>query len=150
MIRGYFLGRPRPRSYVDLHVEFPDANSGALSIPFLIDTGADHTLLSPTEGVRLRQDLGIDLLSLPRGEPIGGVGGYLETRTIGAYMTIGGYTANVQISLAEPPTYGNLPEMPSLLGWDIIRNFAVFLEHHTNSVVLLEREDTELANFIDR
>ena len=150
MIRGYFLGRPRPRPYVDLTVEFPTAGNGSLDIPFLIDTGADHTLLSPAEGVRLRQDLGVDLLSLPRGEPIGGVGGYMETRTIEVSIAIGSYTTNVQASLAEPPTYGKFPEMPSLLGWDILRAFALYIEHRANSVLLLERGDTEHVNFVAR
>lgn len=86
MIHGRFRGDIRPRPYVDLNVGFPVADNWSLDIPFLIDTGADHTLLSPAEGVRLHQDLGVDLLSLPRGEPIGGVGGYMETRTIGVSM----------------------------------------------------------------
>ena len=149
MIRGRFRGDIRPRPYVDLNVGFPVADNESLDIPFLIDTGADHTLLSPAEGVRLHQDLGVDLLSLPRGEPIGGVGGYMETRTIGVSMTIGSHTANVQASLAEPPTYGNLPVMPSLLGWDILRDFTLFIEHRTNRVLLLEREDTERVKLID-
>ena len=150
MIRGYFLGRPRPRPYVDLNVGFPVADNGSLDIPFLIDTGADHTLLSPPEGIRLRQELGGDLLSLPRGEPIGGVGGYMETRAIGVSMTIGSYTASVQASLAEPPTYGDLPVMPSLLGWNILREFALYIEHRTDSVLLLEREDAERVELLDR
>ncbi len=150
MIRGYFLDRPRPRPYIDLIVEIPVADNRSLVVPFLIDTGADHTLLSPAEGIRLHQDLGVDLLSLPRGEPIGGVGGYMETRTIEVSMTIGSYTATIQASLTEPPTYGDLPVMPSLLGWDILREFALYIEHRTDSVLLLEREDAERVELIDR
>lgn len=148
MMRGYFLDRPQPRPYVDLTVAFPVADNGSLVVPFLIDTGADHTLLSPAEGIRLRERFGVDLLSLPRGEPIGGIGGYMETRTVRMSVTMGSYTANVHASLAEPPTYGNFPEMPSLLGWDILRDFTLLIEHRTSSVLLLEQGDVERVNFI--
>ena len=148
MIRGYFrYGSGRHRPYVDLAVRFPVAENASIEIPFLIDTGADHTLLSPTEGVHLRQELGIDLMSLPRGESIGGVGGYIETRTIETVIAIGSYVSTLSISLAEPPTHGNFPLMPSLLGWDVIGDFAIFIEQRTNRVLLLERGDIEHIKF---
>ena len=53
MISGYFQDEDSIlRPFVDLTLEFPIANNQALEIPFLVDTGADRTLLSPFDGVR--------------------------------------------------------------------------------------------------
>ena len=128
MIRGYFQEEDLIlRPYVDLELVFPIANNQSLEISFLVDTGADYTLISPLEGVRLRRDLGIDLLSLPFGIPIGGIGGQLETRMIDATVDIGEQSISTTLSLVEPPP-GYFPTMPSLLGRDILYQLALFME----------------------
>ena len=76
MILGYFQDEGSfSRPYIDLTLRFPVANNQSLRISFLVDTGADHTLLSPLIGVRLRRRLGVDILDLPFGSPIVGIGG---------------------------------------------------------------------------
>ncbi|MCJ7443947.1 MAG: retropepsin-like domain-containing protein [Methanotrichaceae archaeon] len=47
-------------------------------IDFLIDTGADATMLSPQDAMRI----GIDISSLDQGGEISGVGGSIETRVL--------------------------------------------------------------------
>lgn len=150
MILGYFQtegGFQRP--YVDLILQFPVADRRQLEISFLVDTGADRTLLSPTEGVRLRQQLGIDLLSLPFGSPIGGIGGQTETRMIDATLDIGKQSISTTLSLAEPPP-GHFPTMPSLLGRDILYQLALFMEHKTDRLMLLDETETEHTSFTAR
>ena len=73
MIRGYFLaGGNIRRPYVNAVVEFP--SSGRLiSAPFLIDTGADCTILSAQAAV----EAGIAPTTRPSGVPTRGVGGVL-------------------------------------------------------------------------
>ena len=69
----------------------------------MVDTGADRTLLSPFVGARLHERLGVDILSLPFGTPIGGIGGQTETRTIDATLDIGELSISATLSLVEPP-----------------------------------------------
>ena len=147
MILGYFQteGRFR-RPYVDLILQFPFADNRQLEISFLVDTGADRTLLSPTEGARLRQQLGIDLLSLPFGPPIGGIGGQIETRMIDATLDIGEQSISTTLSLVEPPP-GQFPTIPSLLGRDIIYQLALFMEYTKDRLLLLDELDTEHIRF---
>ena len=147
MKSGYFRHQDSiQRPYVDLILEFPIANNRSLEISFLVDTGADRTLLSPTEGARLRQRLGVDLLSLPFGAPIGGIGGQTETRMIDATLHIGEHTISTTLSLVEPPP-GQFPTMPSLLGRDIIYELALFMEYKTDRLLLLDESETEHISF---
>ena len=150
MIPGYFQDENSIlRPFVDLTLEFPIANNQSLRIAFLVDTGADRTLLSPVDGVRLRGELGIDILGLPFGSPIGGIGGHLETRMIDATIDIGEQPISTTLSLVEPPP-GQFPTMPSLLGRDIIYQLALFMEHRTDRLLLLDESETEHIRFSAR
>ncbi|MCY4654763.1 MAG: hypothetical protein OXC95_16565 [Dehalococcoidia bacterium] len=120
-----------------------------MEVSFLVDTGADRTLLSPTEGARLRQQLGIDLLSLPFGPPIGGVGGETQTRMIDATLSIGEQSISTTLSLLEPPP-GIFPTMPSLLGRDILYQLALFMEYRSDQLILLDESETEHISFSAR
>ena len=142
MILGYFQNDDSIlRPYVDLTLRFPVADDRPLRISFLVDTGADRTLLSPLEGARLRQRLEIDLLSLPFGAPIGGIGGQTETRAIDTNMEIGEQSISTTLSLVEPPP-GSFPTMPSLLGRDILYRLALFMERKTDRLLLLDESET--------
>ncbi len=133
MNSGYFRYQgSTQRPYIDLTVGFPVTNNQSLRISFLVDTGADRTLLSPFDGARLRGDLGVDLLGLPFGSPIGGIGGQIETRMIDATLDVGEQSISTTLSLVEPPP-GQFPTMPSLLGRDIIYELALFMEYRTNT-----------------
>lgn len=150
MILGYFQTEGRfQRPYVDLILQFPVADNRQLEVSFLIDTGADRTLLSPAEGARLCQRLGIDILSLPFGQPIGGVGGETQTRMIDATLSIGEQLISIALSLVEPPP-GYFPTMPSLLGRDILYELSLFMEYRTDSLLLLDDSETEHISFSAR
>ena len=147
MKSGYFRHQDSTqRPFVDLILEFPIADNQSLEISFLVDTGADHTLLSPLVGVRLRQRLGIDLLGLPFGTPIGGIGGEVQTRMIDATLDIGEQSISTTLSLVEPPP-GQFPTMPSLLGRDIIYQLALFMEYRTDRLLLLDESETQHTSF---
>ncbi len=147
MIPGYFQDEGSfSRPYVDLTLRFPVANNQPLRISFLVDTGADHTLLSPVEGARLRQRLGVDLLDLPLGSPIVGIGGHTETRMIDATLLIGEQSISRTLSLVEPPP-GQFPTMPSLLGRDILYELALFMERRADKLLFLDETETVHINF---
>ena len=150
MNSGYFRHQGSTRrpyiDLIDLTLRFAVANNRTLRISFLVDTGADRTLLSPFEGARLREQLGVDLLDLPFGMPIGGIGGQTETRMIDATLLIGEQSISRTLSLVEPPP-GQFPTMPSLLGRDILYELALFMEYRTDRLLLLDESETEHINF---
>ena len=140
MKTGYFdpdSVHPQPYVDVDVEVRVSGVSHTGLRVPFRIDTGADRTLLSPEAGVRLGSQLGVDLLSLPFGATLGGIGGEIATRRIQATIPIGAYVWEGEILLAEPPP-GRFIEMPSILGWDIMRYLALFMDYETDRVLIFE------------
>ncbi len=144
MTTGYFQTDSAYRKpYIDIEVSFPDAGNRSLVTAFLIDTGADSTMLSFDILVYIRNELGIDFFDLPVSEkPISGVGGYVRTRTIRATLTIGNYSTTMPVPIMEPPS-GTLVAMPSLLGMDILQDFALFVESRSDRVMLLDAAQTE-------
>lgn len=137
MIRGYFstVG-PTPRPFVDAALEIPSCHR-AIRIHFLVDTGADRTTVGPPDARRLARELGIDLASLPQGNPSVGVGGRVETRTIDAVLTLDSFSTSLTLTILDLPT-GRLAPIPSLLGRDVLAHFALFMEERTRRVLLLE------------
>ncbi len=144
MTTGYFQTDSAYRKpYVDIEVSFPDAGNRSLVTAFLIDTGADSTMLSFDILVYIRNELGIDFFDLPVSEkPISGVGGYVRTRTIRATLTIGNYSTTMPVPIMEPPSSTPVA-MPSLLGMDILQDFALFVESRNDRVMLLDAAQTE-------
>ena len=144
MTTGYFQTDSAYRKpYIDIEVSFPDAGNRSLITAFLIDTGADSTMLSFDILVYIRNELGIDFFDLPVSEkPISGVGGYVRTRTIRATLTIGNYSTTMPVPIMEPPS-GTPVAMPSLLGMDILQDFALFVESRSDRVMLLDAAQTE-------
>jgi predicted aspartyl protease len=146
VIRGFFRTEgPHQRPYVDVVVQFPIINRQALDIAFLVDTGADRTILSPFDASRLREQFGVDLLSLPAGAPSTGVGGRASTRRIEATLNLGDFSTDITLAVLEPPP-GRLPGMPSLLGRDIISRFALFVEERTARMLLLNALEADAVN----
>ena len=148
MTTGYFQTDSAYRKpYIDIEVSFPDAGNRSLVTAFLIDTGADSTMLSFDILVYIRNELGIDFFDLPVSEkPISGVGGYVRTRTIRATLTIGNYSTTMPVPIMEPPS-GTPVAMPSLLGMDILQDFALFVESRNDRVALLDEAQTERIAF---
>lgn len=148
MTTGYFQTDGAYRKpYIDIKVSFPDSGNRSLTVAFLIDTGADSTILSPDVLIYIRNELGIEFFDLPVSEtPISGVGGYVRTRSIRATLTIGSYSATMPVPIMEPPSSAPIT-MPSLLGMDILHDFALFVESRSDRVTLLDEAQSELIAF---
>ncbi len=137
MIRGYFRsvgGRNRP--FVRCLVHFPGApNARVIAPEFLIDTGADRSLLSPRDAI----GVGLDFSILSLGPTSRGVGGETPTLLVEAMIYVEGYTIPHMLSIPEAQR-----PIPSVLGRDFIANFALFMEERTGRVLLLDETDVEM------
>ncbi len=145
MKRGYFeIEGTTRRPYIRAVLYFPLLGRQPVRVEFLVDTGADRTTLSPVEGRRLREEHGLDLLSLPLGRPAAGVGGQMRTRMIDATLTLDDFSKETTLPIFEPPPAMPFPEwMPSLLGRDIIYDFDFFLSNRTDRVLFLDADEAD-------
>lgn len=102
MIRGYFFaGVSRRRPTIDAAFQFPTWGDRTFEVRLLVDTGADRTIIAPSDVVRLQAELDLDLGALPPGPPSRGVGGQTGTRTMQAVLTLG-----MVLYPSRPPTIG--------------------------------------------
>ena len=147
MTSGYFKAEGALRiPYIDATVTLPDAGNRSIDISFVVDTGAERTLISPSDGQRLHEYLGIDIRSMPRGNPIGGIGGVLQTRLVSATLVVGSYETTMPLPIVDLPP--GPYDMPSLIGRDIIYDFALFMEHNADRLFLL-RESSEIIPLLE-
>ena len=152
-VLGYF--QPHKLAPADVpdapcvNVRVGDYDAG-LTVRFLIDTGADQTLLSPNDAFVL---LGwpyvrLDFAASASRQDFAGVGrGAISAMRHFASLALTAtdrseITFNLPIAVAEPiPPYpgehGNWL-MPSLLGRDILQHFDLHLSYHPPSVTLTE------------
>jgi Retroviral aspartyl protease len=145
MIRGYFSPVAEGhRPLVDALVEFPTAGGGELGAQFLVDTGADRSVLGSLEALRLGTELEVDLATLPQGPDIGGVGGSVFTQQIEVVLVMG--DERIACSVLVTPPYP-APAMLCLLGRDILSRFALFLEEQSGRVLLLTHAEASLLRF---
>ncbi len=142
MIRGTLRDeRGRRRPFVVAAVGIP-ALGVAGDVAFLVDTGADSTLLAPRDVTRL----GIDLQRLPEGPPSTGVGGRTPTAFVQATITLDRHTFDIRLSILAPRAprqQAVLGRIPSLLGRDILAHFALFFEERTRRVLQLEPHEAD-------
>ena len=134
MIRGYFstIGATRrPFLYCDFEI-LGDPGVGPVSIEFLVDMGADRTLLSPIDA----DNIGIDVSKLKMGRRSVGVGGEMSTRVVESRLTTQGYSTLLTLHIPE----ARLP-IPSLLGRDFMANFGLFIEERTGRVFFFDEEE---------
>jgi hypothetical protein len=115
-----------------------------MEVPLLVDTGADRTILSHFDAIRLMVEVGVDLASLPLDEPIFGIGGKAENRVTEAVIEMGTLSTIFTLSILEP----SLPllPIPSVLGRDVLSRFALFMEERTSRVFLLEPQEADALN----
>jgi hypothetical protein len=108
----------------------------------LVDTGADRTVLSPIDAIRLTRRFGVNLDDIPQGVSSTGVGGPASTRIIRAVLNIESFSTPLTLTILEPIRNRILP-IPSLLGRDILSHFALFMEERTSRMLLLEPHETD-------
>ena len=148
MIRGYFLptGSEASPPYVDGLIDIPEIGVVGLEARFLIDTGADRSLLGDDDAGRMLRDYEVDLGRLEDGIPSQGIGGVVATREVQATLGLGDFSTSIRLDVLEPKS-GQPPSVPSLLGRDILSHFALFMEGRTNRVLLLEPQEVERLEF---
>lgn len=137
MILGRF-GDTSKRPYVEGRLSLPSQRLNT-NISFVLDTGADRTVLMPMDGTKM----GIDYDKLTRECSSRGVGGfaknYLDAAII-AFRDVDGtiYSYKIDLMIAAP-TNDNM-NIPALLGRDIINRWRInydpiidTLECHVNN-----------------
>jgi hypothetical protein len=118
MLKGSF-GKASGRPFIESKIDFPRLQISG-TVKLLVDTGADNCILMPADC----DMLGIDWSQLRGGQNVFGVGGSSKTYREPAVLMfedddnrLHSYSTPLAI-MAPAPT--QLPQMPSLLGRDIL------------------------------
>jgi len=116
MIYGRF-GDTSGRPYVEARLVIPSLGI-ATNISFLVDTGADTTVLMPMDAAKA----GLDYSQLTRTSVSIGVGGEANNFLVDAYVTFNdsGSLKVFQVTLTVYPYSDAIKDVPSLLGRNII------------------------------
>ena len=130
------------RPFVDAVFHFPGIDE-AFEVSALVDTGADRTILSPADALRLLLDLGVDYATLDHGQPSTGVGGRARTRVVDITFSIEEFSTPLQLIILEPRSTGRIPPIPFLLGRDIKSRFGLFIDQRTEQVLFLEENEVQ-------
>lgn len=130
MLRGIF-GGVTGTPYIEGSVLIPGL-AKPTDILFLVDTGADMTMLLPQDSDKIGIDFGALLGPLERSTGIGGVA-RIKTLPATVLFTDPGravYGYEVVLSILEPSEA--IREMPSLLGQDVLRRWRMTHSPPTN------------------
>ena len=144
MIRGHFgysYTWPMPRIWVA--VSLPGISEDWTPVEFLIDTGATSTILNPADAFNMRisrERLG-DLTRWPQHQTAAGVGGSVINYVHPArYLFLReddtAFSSSQNILIAR--LTADNENLPSLLGWDILRHFRLCTDVRTGEVLLEE------------
>ncbi len=152
MLTGFYkheLGKARP--FILAELDFPKLEIENQEVEFLIDTGADVTMLSEKDAIRL----GMDFSKLEKAKKdLGGLGGRAATYFAEAAIKIQSFKSQIRIVVIRheiPKTLAAEEQqdlkrfyqrIPSILGRDVLDNFGLFINKKTNKICLLE--DSEL------
>ena len=139
-IEGYFKSglNVLPAPYVDSIIQFPRLGIGG-PVDFLIDTGADHTSIHPSDAAKL----GVDYRRF-RGKQIvnfGGIGGqlgyYPESGVLVCRDTSGDFRlCDITIYICQKSTQQNIEGLPSLIGRDVLSLCTLRIDKSINLVQL--------------
>ena len=131
MIHGSFAGPPgRRRPQVVAHVAVELTGRGE-EVTFIIDTGADRTLLSIADA----EALGLDAEVLPVGRSLG-IGGATATALVPAILGLGSRHIRTTLRVLVGGGEGDR-RIPSVLGGDILARFGLYVEERRDLVLLL-------------
>ena len=119
-LSGWFEGTPGT-PYIDAKVGLP-ALGRTRTIPFLLDTGSDTTVLMANDAARM----GIDFRNVTPSSRLGsGVGGSIRLHQVSASITFSDaenlYVYRTTLAVAEPGEHNR--GLPSLLGRDILNRW---------------------------
>ena len=145
MLTGYFSPTeniPNPRPYLTGSIDIPAVGLVEMRVDFLIDTGADRSIIGSFDAARMVGDFGVDLTDLQDGPRGRGIGGTVATKTAEVALTFGDFSQSMRMEILEPPPDARFA-IPSLLGRDILSNFALFVEERTDKVLLLEPAEAD-------
>lgn len=144
MIQGYFRSTGSvKRPYVNGAIHLPEMGISGIDVRFLIDTGADRTLLGHSDARRMSRVYGVDLRQLRTGLPFQGIGGLSTKRyVVQAVLEFGVFSTDLDLAILEPVP-GQPSSIPSLLGRDVLAHFALFMEERTNRVLFLEPAEAD-------
>lgn len=131
MLRGRF-GDTSGRPYLEGRLVLPRLQVQG-DISFIVDTGADRTVLMPVDALRL----GVDYTKLTGGKPTVGVGGIAKMfQESGAAVFLEGsrtlhlYFIEVRIASFTP----EIADIPSLLGRDVLDRWRMHYNPATGSL----------------
>ena len=113
-----------------------------MNVWFLIDTGADRSLIGDRDADYMFRRFGVDPAKLRRGPSSQGLGGVAEMLTVDATLRFDDFSKNLNIDILEPSP-GDQFAVPSLLGRDVLAHFALFVEERTRKVLLLEPAEAD-------
>ena len=145
MLTGYFQLRddiPNPRPYLTGSIDVPAVGVFEMQVEFLIDTGADRSIIGSSDASRMVRNLGVDLADLQEGPRGRGIGGAVATKTAEIALKFDDFSENMRIEILEPPLDPGFA-IPSLLGRDVLSQFALFIEERTDKVLLLEPAEAD-------
>lgn len=131
MLRGRF-GDTSGRPYLEGRLVLPRLNLQG-NISFIVDTGADRTVLMPLDGQRI----GVDYSTLTGGVSTVGVGGYAQMfEESGAAVFLEGSTTLhlyfIKVSIASYTP--EIADVPSLLGRDVLDRWRMHYNPSTGSL----------------
>ena len=139
MIRGYFEGVPgRKRPYVTVLVGIASSHR-TKEVDFLIDTGADRSLLSLSDPA----GRGIDGGALPAHRSVG-IGGPAAMGLIRATLVFGRREIGALVRVLVPGDAGQQAvqeRIPSVLGRDVLAHFGLYIEERRDLVLLFEPDE---------